>query len=108
MDIFSENLIKNAQDLNCIGINELSWKYTYVIEAIRSLELNNFIILGGDVYKIDCNEIITPTVDSWYFNRSNNKDDVIESCKKAIDYIRRYHNKNGENFYYALTYESLN
>ena len=46
------------------------------------------VILGGDVYGINNNEITT-TYDSWYFSGN----DFVKSFEKAKDYIDNYHKK---------------
>ena len=107
MNILPKKLIINAYDLQIIGIKEFAWKYDFIFEVINILCENNCIILGGDVYEINNeNGQISSTGDSWYFNKTYNKNDVVESCKKAIDYIKKHYNINGENFCYTLVYES--
>jgi hypothetical protein len=53
INLLPGNLIRNALNLQCIGIRELAWQYDFVFEVLKVLSDNNKIILGGDVYKID-------------------------------------------------------
>jgi len=101
-------MIRNAQDLSCIGIHELAWDYNLILEVMETLKDSNYIVLGGDVYRIDDKDgQISSTGDSWYFNKSSSENDVFISNKKAKDYIVSYHNKNGRYFCYSLVCEAL-
>ena len=105
IDLFSERQIENSIDLQCIGVYEFAWRYIFAVEIIKVLNDNNYIILGGDVYRIDDkNRRIFSTEDGWYFNKTN-KNDVIESCGKAITYIENYYCKNGDHFCYSFVCE---
>jgi hypothetical protein len=104
--ILSNKLLKNAIDLQSIGIHELAWKYDYIIKVIKTINAHGIIILGGDVYRInDINKRISSTGDSWYFEKKLTDDSVAESETKAIDYISNYYNRNGECFCYSVVCE---
>jgi len=106
IDIFPDEVIKNAIDLRCIGIHEFAWQYDYAISALHTLRENNRIILGGDVYNIANKDgFISSTGDSWYFDKSNNINNAIESNDKALDYIKKYYHRNGDYFCYSIIIE---
>jgi hypothetical protein len=106
ISLLSERLVMNALDLRCIDINENAWKYNCILEVLNVLFHNNYIVLGGDVYKIDKQgREITATGDSWYFNKTSGNSDVIDSFRKASDYIKKYHDRNGESFCYSVVVE---
>jgi len=103
MDIFPDEVIKNAIDLRCIGIHEFAWRYDYALMAVYALNENNHIILGGDVYNLaDKDGFLSSTRDSWYFNKNSIGNNVAESNEKALDYINKYHNRNGDYFCYSI------
>jgi hypothetical protein len=107
INLLSEKLIQNAHNLKSIGVFELAWKYDYILNVINILYDNKYIILGGDVYKIDeINEQILSVGDSWYYNKAFGEDDIIYSYRKAIEYISKYHNRNGDNYYYSVLCET--
>lgn len=108
-NILPDRLIKNTLDLECIGIHEFAWEYKFALNAIKFLSDNNYIILGGDVYRInDQSGKISSTGDSWYFNKASDQSDVIESYKRARDYIEKYRNRNGEYFCYSIVFDVCN
>jgi len=102
----SDILARAALDLRCIGIRELAWKYDLVLEVIYELNTYDYLILGGDVYRIDTNTgHISSTGDNWYYSKNCHGSDVLESVNKARDYITNYHARNGEDFCYSVIYE---
>ena len=106
ISILSDKLIENALDLQSIGICELAWKYDHILEVVKVLNANHFTILGGDVFIIDDKSgQLLSTGDSWYYEKSVARNDVLESSQKAIEYITNYHIRNGECFYYSVVCE---
>ena len=61
------------------------------------------MVLGGDVYELNGDEIII-TYDSWSFSGSN----FIKSFEKASEYINNYYKNNGDNFIYTLIVSNAN
>jgi hypothetical protein len=101
-----ENLIREARDLRHIGIAEFAWEYDFILDVMRILNENDYVILGGDVYKIDEeSEIISSTGDNWYFNKSHSEHDVIEGYKEAKEYVSNYEHRNGNCFCYSIVCE---
>ena len=95
---FSQELLDSGFALRePIGVYEIAWKYSDVIKVLVLAKEKKMVILGGDVYGINNNEITT-TYDSWYFSGN----DFVKSFEKAKDYIDNYHKKNGDNFIYSL------
>ena len=102
IDSIPEKLLIKAQNLQCIGSHELAWEYNTVPEVLQFLNDNNYVILGGDVYKVDeCGQIFS-TGDNWYFINNCITTDVSESNRTAMEYIEYYHKKNGAFFYYSM------
>ena len=87
--------------LTSIGIHEIAFSFNSVLQIINWCKDNDCIILGGDVYKI-CNNVISSTEDSWYYNPQEGLDNVLLSMEKAKSYIKNYDNRNGKNFIYSV------
>lgn len=95
-----------AISLEDLGIEDLAWKWEDIHHVIEFLTQNGFAILGGDVYIIKNNQK-EATYDSWYIDKEPGKSwsDYVDECKKVtIDYINKYHAKNGDNYCYSLIY----
>jgi hypothetical protein len=102
-------LLKNAIDLKEIGIFNIAWRSKETLAAIEFLANQNFVILGGDVFSLD-NEDIESTGDSWYFEIKSVKDKetINKSKEKAILYIKQYTKKNVDKEYiYSILFEAL-
>ena len=98
VNFFSQKLLDSGFFLRePIGVYEIAWKYSDVIKVLVLTKEKKMVILGGDLYGINNNEITT-TYDSWYFSGN----DFVKSFEKAKDYIDNYHKKNGDNFIYSL------
>ena len=103
IDILPEKIVEKAYNLRSFGIVEFAWRYDSILEVINILRDNNYIILGGDVHKIEEGGKIIPCIgDTWYHNRASSPSDVNESYKKAVDYINMYHKRNGDGFCYSV------
>jgi hypothetical protein len=44
INCLSEELIRNAQDLRCIGIRELAWRYKLIPEVLNTLVDRNWAL----------------------------------------------------------------
>ena len=80
-----------------IGVYEIGWKFDDVIKVLDIMKEKEMVVLGGDVYGLNCYEVII-TYDSWSFSGSN----FIKSFEKASKYINNYYKNNGDNFIYTL------
>jgi len=73
------------------------------------MKISDYAILGGDVYLMK-DGILNTTYDSWYFNRNETnsvRKFILESSKRAINYIIQYHDKNGSDYYYSIVFEAI-
>ncbi|MCO5533299.1 Imm40 family immunity protein [Enterococcus faecium] len=95
-----DKLLEKGICLENLGIKELAWDFNYTSELIDILELYNYKILGGDVYKFSKGQI-EPTYDNWFF--TNEK--FNESLKKTRYYINDYHNKHGNEYLFSIIFE---
>ena len=80
-----------------IGVYEIGWKFDDVIKVLDIIKEKETVVLGGDVYELNDDEIII-TYDSWSFSGSN----FIKSFEKASKYINNYYKNNGDDFIYTL------
>lgn len=87
--------------LSPLGINEIAFNYSSIMEVIDWCIKNKNIILGGDVYYC-VDGYISLTSDSWYYEPVLTNSDVLESAKKARDYIENFYKKNGYDYLYSL------
>lgn len=105
-DNFPKELIDMSKSLKNIGVLELAWNKENSIKVIDFLNENNYLILGGDVYKAIDGEL-NSTYDSWYFNKDKSKSSqelLHESRNRAIEYINKYHEMNGQDYYYSIVF----
>ncbi|MGG7049248.1 MULTISPECIES: Imm40 family immunity protein [unclassified Campylobacter] len=101
LDILPEKLFKRGFFLReYIGVYEIGWKYSDIMEVLIIIKENKMIVFGGDVYELNNNKI-TITCDSWSFSGN----DFVKSFEKAIEYIDNYHKNNGDNFIYSVVVE---
>ncbi|BAP61014.1 hypothetical protein MMKA1_08970 [Methanococcus maripaludis KA1] len=106
---FPENLLQNGVDLKKIGIYNFAWGFADVITTIEFLTDQGFIILGGDVFSLD-GENIESIGDGWYFENKYDKEKtaITESKKKAISYIKKYKTRNlGETYLYSIVFKDF-
>ncbi len=105
-DNFPKELTNLAQSLENIGISGMAWNLENPIKVINFLNENNYLILGGDVYKMIDGEL-NSTYDSWYFDKDKSKSSqelLHESRNRAIEYIKKYHEMNGQDYYYSIVF----
>ncbi|MBC2012520.1 hypothetical protein HCB13_06505 [Listeria marthii] len=89
-----------------LGVNEVAWHYSDVVQVINILTRNGYIILGGDVYQL-LNNSIEVTYDNWYINAEENAEGIRLSEEKAKGYIESYFERFGENFIYSIVYKKI-
>jgi len=95
---------ENAISLSEFEISGFAWKWEYVNILLNYLNSNNYAILGGDVYKLE-NDQIDIAYDSWFCNKKDNMSwefYVDESNKRAMEYINNYYERNGNDYCYSL------
>lgn len=99
----SQNLINSAHSLEPLGILELAWDYEDILHVIELASENNMIVLGGDVYKKNGEQLVV-THDSWFFDdREMPLVHMIQKSKeKALSYIRTYREKNRLDYCYSI------
>lgn len=105
-DNFPKELTDLAKSLEHIGISGMAWNLENSIKVIDFLNENNYLILGGDVYKLIDGEL-NSTYDSWYFDKDKSKSSqelLHESRNRAIEYINKYHEINGQDYYYSIVF----
>ena len=92
----SQKLLSEGISLDSIGINEIAWTAEKIYIVLGEIKQCNATILGGDVYKIE-NDNIYPTVDSWFFTN----EDIESRVNLTKKYIEKYENNTGI-FIYSL------
>lgn len=97
--VFQKNMHR-AYTLQHLGINGVAWSYDDVFTIMDQLVQQQYVILGGDVYRMD-EHVLEITYDSWFvekelYTRANG---VVASQAKTIDYITKYHARNGYHYY---------
>jgi len=97
VDYVDDNIQKKGINLNSLGFNEYAWRFSEAEKILEIATINEWLILGGDVYLIDENKV-SITYDYWYYNF----DDYKESIKKAKEYIEWHHNKLGDKYAYSF------
>lgn len=92
--------------LNPLGINNVAFKYHEIFTFIDYLAQHDYIILGGDVYRLNDNTLES-TYDSWYIEQSDlaSEKAVFIAQEKTIEYINMYHRRNGDQYAYSLIFE---
>ncbi len=98
MEITTKN-----QSIKSVPINpfEEAWKIEDVLILLEYYRHNNRIVLGGDIL----NERFEHTYDNWYYNIDTAQDSLSNlnnSIVKANEYVTRYIEKNGNNYYVSV------
>ena len=82
-----------------------AWLQRDALAVIDTLTKARIPILGGDVFSLEAGGL-TPTIDSWSIKRKEDYESpkafLQESERRAIDYIRAYTKRNGENYCYSF------
>lgn len=106
---FPDMLLDSAKSLDGIGVLELAWDWKNAIRVVEFLWEHNYAILGGDVYQLSDGKFHS-TYDNWYVNKNikKSKKEFLEETKsKAISYISKYSEMNGDGFYYSIVFEKM-
>lgn len=98
-ELCNQNIGRKCISLKCLGLNEVAWTFDGAMDLLDQCQNNNRIVLGGDVYKI-IDGRIKDTGDNWYHNEGT--DDVVNSVKKAREYIHRYCKRNKGDFAFCI------
>lgn len=94
----SPTLMRRSVGLSLLGMEGVAWLYPAAIAVIECIDEMGGKVLGGDVLSIDGHGM-RATGDSWYFADGLSRG----ACAAAsIDYIKRYHCKNGSGYAYRL------
>lgn len=99
-----QELQKKGRSLSDLGLAEVAWLWKDALMVIDYLAANRVAILGGDVYKC-LNGKMESTYDNWYLNRERDQSwesFVTASHRKAWEFIKGYHARNGSSFYYSI------
>ena len=98
-------LLNSAHDLTNIGVREFAWEFSVALEVLRVAVLCGYLILGGDVYRLNrTTGLASSTGDSWYADQNTLSVGVIESAGVAERYIRMYHDRNGDGFIFSFVF----
>ena len=95
------NFENKGNSLAELGVASYAYTYQDMLAYIDWIESKKFVILGGDVYSRQ-GDMFDLTYDSWYYSPKNNDSDLLQSISVAKDYISKYIDSNGENFYFAI------
>lgn len=94
-------MLKKGKSLLSLGINEYVWNKDDIKEILEELLEMKVGVLGGDVYKLE-RENIKMTYDSWYINDDNSETFYQISILKALKYIENYEKNNCGDFLYSI------
>ena len=114
MDNENIRIIRKAlpPELMSVGISlesvydhNFAWLPQDALAVIDTLTKARIPILSGDVFSLESGEL-TPTIDSWSIKRKEDYESpkvfLQESERRAIDYIKTYTKRNGENYCYSF------
>ncbi len=90
--------------LGSLGISDPAFAYADMKNILNELSADNYVILGGDVYRYR-NGQPEITGDSWYYKHNHQlltTNDVSPSIAMALSYIERYHKLNGAEYVYSV------
>lgn len=108
-NILPKELMQSATYLDS---DEIIWNYKDSISLINSIKINQYVILGGDVYQ-HINGRLEVLGDNWYIDmkqirlNSNNYEDKLKelseySAEISKKYIKKYEDINNGEFYYSI------
>lgn len=101
MELGKFNFKNRGQSLAELGVACYAYTYQDMLAYIDWIESKKFIILGGDVY-VEGDRGLELTYDGWYYSPKNNDSDSLLSISVAKDYISKYIDSNGGNFYFTV------
>ena len=62
IDFLDVDMKTKAINLNSLGFNEYAWKFSEAEKILEIATINEWLILGGDVYLIDENGVSIMTI----------------------------------------------
>ena len=101
MELSKYNFENRGSSLEEFGVTNYAYTFKDVLAYIDWIESKKFIILGGDVY-VEGDRGLELTYDGWYYSPKNNDSDSLLSISVAKDYISKYIDSNGGNFYFTV------
>ena len=101
MELGKFNFENRGSSLEEFGVTNYAYTFKDVLAYIDWIESKKFVILGGDVYSRQ-GDMFDITYDSWYYSPKNNDSDSLLSISVAKDYISKYIDSNGGNFYFTV------
>ena len=101
MELGKFNFENRGHSLAELGVASYAYTYQDMLAYIDWIESKKFVILGGDVYSRQ-GDMFDLTYDSWYYSPKNNDSDSLLSISVAKDYISKYIDSNGGNFYFTV------
>lgn len=93
-------------NLNGLGINNVAYSKCEALRMIGCFEEQGIPVLGGDVFLLKDN-IPSLTYDNWYCDKNPQESDqeyVIQSCKKAYEYVSTYNSADSNKVLFSLVY----
>ena len=102
-DLIPQFILGEGKKLDVLGVDEYGFSFDNIKRVIEILKEKEIPILGGDVYLLSDGKIY-PTYDSWYMNKSGEKDFFIKSYEKTISYISDYINDNEGQFIFSIVF----
>ena len=103
--VLPSDLMARGISLESMGIHEYVWRGKDALAIIDILTKNRIPILGGDGYSYQDSEF-RATVDGWYvksrYDYESAEAFLKDSQRKAIEYIKMYTQKRGENYYFSF------
>lgn len=87
-----------------ISSYEFAWAMLDAFDVLDYYYSKKWIVLGGDILTSD----LRHNYDSWYYNINANKDESFNlnsSVYKAKEYIAKYIENNGVNYYIVFVTE---
>ena len=80
---------------------EQAWNIADALKLLEYFKLRQDVISGGDIL----NNKLEYTYDNWFFNPDEEKSkeyNSIQSINIAYEYLKRYIQRNGENYYVVI------
>lgn len=102
-DLIPKSILGEGKKLDVLGVNEYAFSFDNIKKIIEILKEKEIPILGGDVYLLS-DEKIYSTYDSWYMNKSDEKDFFLKSYEKTISYISDYINDSEGQFVFSIVF----
>lgn len=108
-DELRQKILKKSIPLEKFGINDFSWEKIDAIEMINLIQNEKIGILGGDVYRLEKDRLIS-TYDNWFFEpeaEESINSFNLRSKKESIKYIENYPIEPGEKILFAIVFTEI-